>query len=107
MQNFVNVFVGDKIFWINKDTIKKCKTLEDQLFLGYSPTENRTFLDEDPVIFNHILNLLRDKKYPFPSMYIYRLAYYFIERPDNVAEYSTINIRYDVYRSSDFDPGEF
>lgn len=37
---------------------------------------NEVFIDEDPTIFRHILNLLRDPQYPFPAELTYKCDYY-------------------------------
>ena len=34
------------------------------------------FIDENPSIFKHVLNVLRDINYPFPVEFVYRLTFY-------------------------------
>ena len=65
-------------------------TLDRSLFLStlvdkYKPNDSSIFLDNDPVIFRHVLNVLRfGPDYNFPDRYLFALDYFGIDR-DNAS----------------------
>lgn len=70
----VKLNVGGTLFETTADTLRKSPFLE--ALLRNTVLSSVLFLDEDPEIFRHLLNLLRDYSYSVPFRYRSRMAYY-------------------------------
>jgi hypothetical protein len=68
--------VGGTMFETMKDTLLKSAYFE--AFFRFE--NNDYFIDRDPEMFRHVLNLLRDPDYNFPKEYISELDFYGVDR---------------------------
>ncbi|CAN5841817.1 hypothetical protein BH23THE1_BH23THE1_35050 [soil metagenome] len=89
MSDRIVLNVGGTIFETTSTTLQKssyfsgCLEFNDNL--KNSTKDNPYFIDRDPILFNHVLNYLRDTQYPYPKEYVYELEYYRVK-------YNNINL---------------
>lgn len=79
MDNNVYLNIGGKQFVTNIDTLTKCQYFNAIVNINgniNSSQEKPYFIDRDPKIFRHVLNLLRDSNYNFPEKYSSELDFY-------------------------------
>lgn len=74
-KNIIKLNVTGTPFEISYIMINECDGLKKMIDDSYDGL-NSIFIDEDPIIFNHILNFIRDPMYDFPATYYYRISLY-------------------------------
>lgn len=74
----ITLNVGGIIFETTTGTLFKA-TYFDSLLTRWHPTTGAIFIDRSPHIFKHVLGLLRDSQYPYPSKYYFELDFYGIK----------------------------
>ena len=83
----ITLQVGERIFETTESTLRKSNyfvTFLDRWELNSK--KDKVFIDRNGEAFSHILNLLRDNNYHFPSEYLYELEFYQIDIPINIKE---------------------
>ena len=73
----IKIIVGGKEFNVNKSILNKSKYFKD--IIENVNFEQPIIIDRSPKIFKHIIELLKNKIYPFPIKYKYELDFYLIE----------------------------
>ena len=83
----ITLQVGERTFETTESTLRKSNyfvTFLDRWELNSK--KDKVFIDRNGEAFSHILNLLRDNNYHFPSEYLYELEFYQIDTPENIKE---------------------
>jgi hypothetical protein len=89
MSDRIVLNVGGQQFETTQSTL-----MESAFFNAYLNrwnTDGEIFIDRSPHIFKHVLALLRDPYYPFPSKYQLELEYYGIDSEIGLDPLSIIN----------------
>jgi len=77
----ITINVGGKLFTTTTETLYRSKYFKD-ISDGKTKCERDEdgyiFLDRCPKAFSHVLNFLRDDRYPFPNEYEFELETYLI-----------------------------
>lgn len=79
MNKITYLNIGGKRFEVGIDTLNKCSyfsAINNMNGEIVSSPETPYFIDRDPKIFRHVLNLLRDANYKYPEKYQDELLYY-------------------------------
>lgn len=71
----ITLNVGGIIFDTTTGTLFKA-TYFDSILTRWNPNTTVIFIDRSPHIFKHVLGLLRDPQYPYPSKYYFELDFY-------------------------------
>lgn len=88
-EDILNLNIGGEKFSTSKYTVFQTESILKSQVLRWKSKED-IFLDMDPDVFTHILSLLRNPLYPFPSKYKQELDYFGISLPkeDNSISFS-------------------
>lgn len=85
----ITINVGGKLFTTTTETLYRSKYFRD-ISNGNPRCERdengNIFIDRCPKAFSHVLNFLRDDRYPFPDEYEFELEAYLIAFKMNVPE---------------------
>lgn len=79
MNDIVWLDVGGTIFKTTKATLNSAPYFESMnnfQDLTMTTSDNPIFIDRDPELFRHVLNLLRDPDYKYPESYFSELTFY-------------------------------
>lgn len=79
MNKIISIDVGGMLFKTSKQTLELSEYFK--AILKYNK-EDIIFIDRSPHIFKHVLSLLRDREYKYPSKYLSELEFYQIEYTD-------------------------
>ncbi len=75
----VTVIVNGKSFYTTKETLLGSAYFEDIFELN--PEEKTIVMhDRSDMLFEHVLNYLRDNEYPFPGKYYKEMEFYLVEK---------------------------
>lgn len=81
----VKLNVGGKLFETTFDTIQHSSYLKN--LVKYNPkTDILLFIDRSYHIFKHVISLLRNPEYKYPSIYLDELDFYGIDIPLNLCD---------------------
>jgi hypothetical protein len=85
--NIITLNVGGIIMQTCKDTLINGSSYFNNILTLFKHNDTEPlFVDEDPIIFRHILNYLRDARYPMPFNLEYKLEWYGIKVKENYQE---------------------
>jgi len=87
----IKLNVAGEIIETYKETLINNSVYFNNIFTKFEHnTTEPIFIDEDPTIFKHILNYLRDPRYPIPFNLEYKLDWYGINKIDLNSEINNI-----------------
>jgi hypothetical protein len=74
----ISLDVGGTIIKTNLELLSNGSQYFKDMFSDplISLTKNSVFIDYDPIIFRHVLNFMRDPRYPYPKKYSFALDYF-------------------------------
>lgn len=95
MDKVIEIDVGGKVFKTYRKTLEQSPTIKSLLeWHEKNGEEGKPFLDEDPKIFRHLLNFMRDVQYNVPEEFHYKMVYYGLATTEEQEEESDVWNRY-------------